>query len=591
MGFQASIGELRQHLGAQYHHQRANSSQPVIAPYGFTVQGRNSKPRCVFILFYLLPAVALAYVTYPFLSDRILASKLFQSSQNSQNTSCLGHSGQYNLRFESFLYLNTEFIPEEFAVEDFYKQAAAEQLQYIRTRLEAIVLSDRLTKSAMSHEPPHIEIQRVEHTTYPTAIDIDDIEPYPMENVYITQAIKAGRTAKQDKATKISYTAEAKFAFCITDERPLASVDFPLPLDPYLAYWYIDKSNRVPIRWESTNIVQVVNPCAMSEVADYPHPRFYWYFWNPFERGKDERNQRFDCRDTLREGSHYLMAKAKVTAVKDAQASVLNVKPFLQNRTQPLKISILFGFSKNEDYSLFSPAEVRSLIDRVFNASELEVAKRLLPYRSKKYDWALDKFLIFLWTLKHMADLERYSTEVTEDYVGFLIHGTFQHSQKPFRIKAYVGTSKPKLEQAKRYLQIFKEALNRDDIIIYSGHSGLGGNLSHGGFTQKLQTLTVAAKNEAMPAPEELHYQILLLNGCYTYSYFPPRNFPLPDFRAPDFRRDIIYTADAESNTEGKVMLGLLWLVDNKLSGKRKTFSDYASGASLNHLMVGYQVR
>lgn len=60
------------------------------------------------------------------------------------------------------------------------------------------------------------------------------------------------------------------------------------------------------------------------------------------------------------------------------------------------------------------------------------------------------------------------------------------------------------------FAKFFKEAMKNADVIIYAGHSGLGGNLDIGSLEDKAGAL------EFTPGK----HQLLFLDGCSTYSYY-----------------------------------------------------------------------
>lgn len=84
---------------------------------------------------------------------------------------------------------------------------------------------------------------------------------------------------------------------------------------------------------------------------------------------------------------------------------------------------------------------------------------------------------------------------------------------------------------AKTFARTFKEAIAEGDLIIYLGHSGLGGNLDIPSLNEKLKEM---GEGE-IKFPND-KYQIFFFDSCSSYSYY------LPHFREfkPKGKIDII---------------------------------------------------
>lgn len=102
-----------------------------------------------------------------------------------------------------------------------------------------------------------------------------------------------------------------------------------------------------------------------------------------------------------------------------------------------------------------------------------------------------------------------YYTEVFEKtYAGI-------NSIRKIRVKTYFGPTGIN-ENVSGFHSLLKYALEKDAVMIYDGHSGLGGHLD-------LQSIEARLRSK-IEFPQE-RYQILFFNSCSSYPYYNTQYF------------------------------------------------------------------
>jgi len=550
------------------------------------LQSKGKYPPFVFVCI-LLP-ILLAFFTYNpilnFLKSNFPKERIDSSAANA---SCLEGANEYEVAFSHSLYLNKEMVSVEIENKtDFYKDAIKSQLRYLATGLPEINQFLSLRWSALSYEEPLIRINNIRMENYPMDFRIDDfsnLNGSPKTHPYINNAIKRGYASQSDQAVVIDYEAKIKMAICSTENFNPVDMIIPLPRDPFLAYWYIKDNDRKMIGWEKVKWTRRVNPCADAEIIDLDLPEHYWYVWNPFEQGHDEEGSPFDCQNLLKEQVHYDRVKAtfsRITLVKNKELAFERLE---QDSSAPLNMSILFSLQHNENYKLFEEGKVNDLLLEFLKDKSFDEAKKILPYREDKYDFNLNLLLVLLWNLNQQITITEKNINVLENYISFRLKGILNKSQKSVNIKILLAPTSSDIKKSEIFNDFLRNSLNSDDVILYTGHSGLGASLTKENIYRTSHNKDISGESQI----RKIDYQILGLFSCFSYTYYPPDNFPIPDNRTNNFSRQLISVAADHTDTTANTIVAFIDMLDYYFTYKKKIpFSEFSTYANIDSFFV-----
>jgi len=549
----------------------------------------KSKDQLFLFVCIFLP-VLLAFFTYNpivnFLKSNFQKERPYSSAVNA---SCLGRAHEYELNFSHFLYLNKEMIPIEMENKaDFYKDAIKSQLRYLAVTLPEVNQSLALKWAALSHEKPLIKINNISSKSYSMDFRIDNFSPlkhFLKTQPYISNAIKRGYALQSDRAVVINYEAKIKMAICSTGNFNPADMNIPLPRDPFLAYWYVSDNQRRLIKWKKNKKTRRVNPCADSEIADLKLPQDYWYAWNPFQKGYDEQEDFFDCQNLLKEQVHYDRVKvtfARRTLIKEKE---LTFERLEQDPSTPLNMSLLLSLDKVK-HKPFETGKVNDLILEFLKDISFKEARKNLPFWENEYDFNLNVLLVLLWNLNQQMTITEKNVNVLESSVGVHLKGILNKSQKSVNIRILLVPTPSRTKKSEVFVDFFRNSLNSDDIILYNGHSRLGKYLTKEINQRSFYDKNLSDENRI----RNIDYQILGLFSCYSYTYFPPEDFPLPDHRTQNFSRQLIYVAASYLDTTTKTIVAFIDSLDLYFTNKKKIpFSEFSIRANIDSLLVHHQ--
>ncbi|MBY0470879.1 hypothetical protein K2X30_06880 [bacterium] len=210
---------------------------------------------------------------------------------------------------------------------------------------------------------------------------------------------------------------------------------------------------------------------------DYTGIEDFWYFYNPFRNGCRKLN---DVPLALPVTLH-LKDLGQPSADFSAGLKELRLAP----GKDTLKIYSVNGFA--DDASVRGDEGRRSYDD-------------INKYVVEKMGFTHD-------AMRSSKHGNRPMNVFTKDYV---VEGRMIRVEI-LRLLADTSIDKPNITFAK----FFKEAVEDGDVIIYAGHSGLGGNLDFENLNAKLR------ENKIAPIQfSKTKKQIYYLDGCSSYSYY-----------------------------------------------------------------------
>lgn len=468
------------------------------------------------------------------------------SSQSFAELSYLGcpeHAEELDLTIQGELKLNKNFITD--IGEDIYKAAAIQQLRYARgyflNHKKELKYSLLLTA-----EKAEVEIVKVEPSKYNLEYQIDSVThpDVKIDEPYMLEAIRLGKTNTQDDALKISYKAKLKGYFC-GPEKLISKIEVAMPTDPYLIYYSVADKDRLFFKWRDSKFR--INPCADSEYVDIPHPYFFWYFWDPYKKGKDYHKKPFDCRSLMSPGNDFYTVKPEVLPNKNKMTE-LGLHSFLnKSKNKNLKISVVFGVIDTKA-KLF---DKKSFLSK--NKSYQKTLSEINKLNLDQIELGAAAYLRFLKDISSIATIRSFKLNKSKNLVE--INAVLNDSKRKATIEVFFGHTDLLSSFETEQWQFLKKSFQKSDFIMYYGHAGLGLNLK---ISNVLELTKTTAENLFKTSP---NYQMTAYFSCYSYGYFGEDYIALRKATNPEFKTDILLSAVAFDGKE-KGPLGLIYYID-----------------------------
>jgi hypothetical protein len=439
---------------------------------------------------------------------------------HSEKLSFVGCSvgGQITLRYNGRVFLNSLFIDTNKSESENIHEAINLQIKYIsgyfyntdsKKDLKFVLGPDYSVKITQV-------IRR--NITYPFQMTIDAVKRPDVQytNSYVNRAIEVGKTTRQDPALYVEYVAVLKVAFCGETTEQLDRIDFSLPLDPYLFYWHVPARQREFTQWRS--IFWIANPCSTTELADFPDPLYFWYFWKPTEKG---------CFRWLREGKEFFSVRGDIIGIEwPDQTEGTALKHALQNKEE-IKVTAIFG-----------------IMDSYIKESE------------KQDEIGLRHFQEFTEEMAGIIDNPFVIKTRKKNTLLQSIKGRLHESGKKIHLTTSFGPTDIFSNTPAEHWTTARNGLQTDDLVIYAGHSGLGENMS----VENIEKHT----NKKMNIKELPDYQLVAFLSCYTYTYFGLDLVERYSRAQKEKKIDLLFTGS--SYTSGKMAAYLISYLDSILS-------------------------
>jgi hypothetical protein len=260
-----------------------------------------------------------------------------------------------------------------------------------------------------------------------------------------------------------SYTVTYNYTGTIVVENgPKTAYDVVMPIDPSTIY--------------EAAMVGDYNPCTDDH---YQSEGDFWYFWNPTQDG---------CK--LVKGKDYQVVKAKIQRFTNTKVSYPEYHNLADENGQT-SIHVLFGMDEtSEGRNPLTSSDVNAENYRDFR--DYLIAK---GYEVKK------------WTAAEIKKIAK-SKEGVAPFVETLSKGNISY-------RFFFGPSGID-EQSRAFHWFYKDAIENSSVMIYGGHSGLGGHLDLSAIEDSLgETINFNTKK----------YQIFFFDSCTSYKYYNQQYF------------------------------------------------------------------
>jgi hypothetical protein len=299
----------------------------------------------------------------------------------------------------------------------------------------------------------HIEKQ-IEHTIGPMSVATYTAVP---KGDHVISNVKIA--SKKDTLYTISYEYTGTI---VVENGPRTNYDLVMPINPATIY--------------EAAMVGEYNPCTD---AHYQSKGDFWYFWNPAND---------DCE--LVEGRDYVVVKTKIERFKNTKLSYPEYHN-LADENGMTSVHVLFG--------LDDPKEDRNpMTSHDINADN---------YRQFRNYLVKQGYIAKKWTTAEIKKIVKTRNGVLP-YVETLEKGNISY-------RFFFGPTGID-EESFAFHWFYKDALENASIMIYGGHSGLGGHLDLAMIEYNLgETIKFNKKR----------YQIFFFDSCTSYKYYNQQYF------------------------------------------------------------------
>jgi hypothetical protein len=471
----------------------------------------------------------------------------FARAQTHTYFSCKHEGGEASVRLTGSFVLSRSFFQASETA--FGKEAVSDAIaQELRYAGGAFLRSEQENASVVVDfaEPFVVESVRSEEEPYPLSLQVDAVvhPDVKVTHPYLLAAMKRGEIKKGEPGVKISFQVKFHAMACAGGkDRLKTNFQMYLPSDPFLAYWLVPAVSRESIQWHQSRFT--INPCADQELADIPDPFYYWYFWEPKAVGVSHDGKSFACQSLLKENQELTSVKAEIVSVESPKGKTVQFDRENFNRKNGIRLMAIFGvidprgtrMAYSDVLKLAQKKEIKDM------ASLLKIAT--FP-QSDPVDPGTSNLIQFLRALdSHLATEGIRITSIPEDDI-LVVEGALKNTLKKVKVRIFYGETDVLTTASPQYWKSLADSLQNDDIVLYSGHSGLGENMK---LENIYQSTKLTANRIFANAPA---YQLVGIFSCYSYSYFGGE-IAQARLKTPGRSTDLIRTASAFSDASGHV--------------------------------------
>lgn len=287
------------------------------------------------------------------------------------------------------------------------------------------------------------------------------------------------------KASDIQKIAEGRWRIAydyegtlVLQNGPRSKYKFPLPVDP-------DK------------IFQAAMSGSQNHCTDehYQSEGDFWYFWAPKGWGKDEYPKcplRSNENGQIDDGEDYEIVTGEIDRIKKVRTTY----PEYDRMAVKDIVDVHFFYGMDEPTGTADPYKSRDI-----NAES---------YRNVVRDLKEMGFEVRKWS---KAELDSVYPPAERDGKVFVEEAVKQYAgadgKKTVRARIFFGQTGID-EKSLGFHHFFCDALKNAAVMVYNGHSGLGGHLD----------LDAIADNVPGCGPGKKRYQVYFFNSCTSYTYY-----------------------------------------------------------------------
>jgi len=412
--------------------------------------------------------------------------------------SCIGVSGHYLLPIQGQVLLNSKFLSSEIHPPDQsqIQEAILEQLKFLAGNQQKQHGDPGIYHFSVDKTEIKFQTTAVVKKPYGNDLLIDETSnKNPEQSAYLKKAFLSRKTSAQDLAYLVSYDAKVHANICSSSNSKISQIDFVVPLDPYLAYWVVPKTERQLVVWNKAK--EIINPCADPEFADIPDPSFYWYFWEPHREleGKSK-----SCEDIFKHSSAMASYRVKPGLLNTIRTA--NYRPLVSPKIDVLRAAFIFGWIDTQ---------TSALKDRDLLKARLENdASSLARERGPSRDASVQDVLNFVSQIQSVSEISGLKTMKTGTHLLVQIDGRYRANDQKFSLEIYWGPTDIFAPQAPEHWNFLNRNTSTSQLLVYAGHSGLGMNFTKGIRSQP---------NQVKHNP----FQTIAILSCYSASYLSPQ--------------------------------------------------------------------
>jgi len=433
---------------------------------------------------------------------------------------CAGKAVERQVIIRSRIILNERFRPTwakagTAGEGKWFEEAIELQLKYFQGFLQndAGLRKSSSTHSAVSAYRVPPTVLKVSAANYPLALTIDRFRESSKLHEYIKSAMTLGQTTLADSAVEIRYQATRMITTChltsSPDEVALPFTRLPLPVDPFLALWFVPPANRTVRTFSGKT--SMTSPCATAEMAEFGNASEYWYLWSPSSKG---------CKEF--EGAY--LEPALIEAQKKTEELQKLAGPWAGlKRKSSLRVTVLFGNLTTERFKQLDPKLLVKQLPGLAGDSAPPGSIWLPPYirpaMGDVYEPGAREMLIFLNYLKNIIKISRVEPPLRVDTKGpleFTISGLLTGSRQAVRIQVFYGFTTSYSPGGFQHWKRLLKAIEEDDFVFYTGHASLGVNASMDVMKQELGLTAAQLRSKV----SKRSYLFVGLMSCYSYSFF-----------------------------------------------------------------------
>ena len=315
-----------------------------------------------------------------------------------------------------------------------------------------------------SGPPSHIDVLWQQDVPYGHTLHLDwpaDPEIHPSID-YVKNALQKREVKALDAAVQLGYRARLTVAACGRSPELPSQLALPIPVDPYLLFWFVDPAQRALRVYGSKSAVTF--PCAEDDLAEYEHPEYLWYYFQPTRSAPD-------CPHLLKSAGALTVAQLRVVAASAPRGSLREVTQGLRSAAREhkvLRIGALFGFVDHQ-HARPTTAQVLQCFEQLRSAPSQSEG----PCQEEELEWGTLQYLQFVAALR--GRLVDYAEEVVSGQPGsvfsVVVRGKIPHSLVSIEVMATLMETDflAPAPYVPMHIPWIAQALQQQDVLLYAG--------------------------------------------------------------------------------------------------------------------------